>query len=157
MGQYIQILLLVVTATMLLWFGYTLFFNIASHILPWNSGNFSGIRGRSGRGKRPKEPGFPGDPRICPVCSARLDGGELVKSQAFPSLNGGKDRLMYIKGCLYCLKGERIRACPVCDHVLNDEEVLVCRMFERRHTLLKRPHVHVLGCSRCKSGSVKKN
>ena len=139
MGQYIQALFLVVIAVILLWFGYTLFFSIGAPD--------SGYRSeRKKRGLRPRELSFPGAPQTCPVCSAKLNDGELVKSLAFPSLNGGKDRLMYIKGCIYCLNGEQSRICPVCGNNLQEEEILICRMFERPN----RPHVHVLGCSRCR-------
>ena len=145
MSQYIQILFLVITAVALLWFGYTLFFNVGFRALFPGNGHFPW---RKGKGK--PEIGLPGDPRTCPVCSSRLDDGILVKSVAFPSLNGGKDRMMYIKGCVYCLNGEQDRICPVCGHVLRGDEFLICRMFERNQPFFQRPHVHVLGCSQCR-------
>ncbi|MDR1318999.1 MAG: hypothetical protein LBJ90_05190 [Treponema sp.] len=138
MGTYLQILAFVLIGVALLWFGYTLFI-----------GPLAGIR-RVWR-QRPKPPrkgtGFPGDPQVCPVCSARLDKKYLVKSLAFPSLTGGKDRLMHIRGCVYCMNGSRPRVCPVCGAHLGEDDILVARMFERPH---RRSHVHVLGCSRCK-------
>jgi hypothetical protein len=139
MNQFIQVFLFVIAGLFLFWFGYTLFFGPGSTALAWGPG-------RSRRKKRkPPGIGYPGAPRTCPVCSARLDEGELVKSAAFPSFNG-KDRLMHIRGCVYCLKGERNRVCPVCGVTLKPEEVLIARMFERP----RRSHVHVLGCSRCR-------
>ena len=137
MGHYVQALFLLIIAAMLLWFGYTLFFGIPA----WGYGSE-----RKRRNPQPRGMSFPGAPQTCPVCSTKLDGGELVKSLAFPSLNGGKDRLMHIKGCLYCLGGERKRVCPVCGCILQENDILICRMFERP----RRPHVHVLGCSRCR-------
>ncbi|MDR2102796.1 MAG: hypothetical protein LBP42_01695 [Treponema sp.] len=89
--------------------------------------------------------GVAGSPQTCPVCSARLEKGVPVKSTAFPSFTG-KDRLMYIRGCFYCLEGERDRVCPVCGALLHREEILIARMFERPG----RSHVHVLGCSQCR-------
>ncbi|MCL2478219.1 MAG: hypothetical protein FWF22_01865 [Treponema sp.] len=136
---------MIIAATMLLWFGYTLFFGTGTRIYSEKSGRKTWYKTQ-----KPPKYGLPGDPRTCPVCCAILDEGLLVKSLAFPSLNGGKDRMMYIKGCVYCLRGERERICPVCGHVLGDDEVLICRMFERRPAIFKRPHVHVLGCSRCR-------
>ena len=141
MGQYVQVLFFVIVATALLWFGYTLFFGAGAKASVWGS------RYRKRRGRRPLGESFPGAPQTCPVCSAKLDDGELVKSSAFPSLNGGKDRLMHIRGCAYCLRGERMRVCPVCGRVLRTDEILVARMFEHSS---RRSHVHVLGCSGCR-------
>lgn len=128
----------------LLWFGYTLLI-----------GQFAKTRsGRRDRGHA-RTDGAPGDPQVCPVCSARLNKGELIKSMAFPSLTGGKDRFMHIRGCVYCLEGDRPRLCPVCGASLLDSEILIARMFERPH---RRSHVHVLGCSRCrKTGNLLKS
>jgi hypothetical protein len=139
MQSYIQILIFVTMGVVLLWFGYSLI------IRQW-----AGIRLGSGSKRRPrsrKAAGTPGDPQVCPVCSSRLNKGELVKSHAFPSLTGGKDRFMHIRGCVYCLEGNRRRSCPVCGAFLQDNEILVARMFERTRY---RSHVHVLGCSRCR-------
>ena len=154
MGQFIQALALTMTAVILLWFGYTLFIRVGFHASQGNSMPYPGYRKQRKWFKSVKKQkyGMPGDPRTCPVCCSRLEEGLLVKSLAFPSLNGGKDRLMYIKGCVFCLRGERDRICPVCGHVLGNDEVLVCRMFERPFAFRQRPHVHVLGCSRCRGG-----
>jgi hypothetical protein len=59
---------------------------------------------------------------------------------------------MHIRGCVYCLEGERSqnRVCPVCGHILNKDEILICRLYERQHKTRKRPHIHVIGCSSCK-------
>ena len=140
MGQFIQAFFFVIIAVALLWFGYTLFFGIGIPAYGYGSG-------RKRRNLKPRGISFPGAPQTCPVCSAKLNEGELVKSLAFPSLNGGKDRFIHIKGCLYCLYGERNRVCPVCGHILSEKEILICRMFERP----RRPHVHVLGCSNCRN------
>ncbi|MCL2831724.1 MAG: hypothetical protein FWD78_01005 [Treponema sp.] len=152
MGQYIEALLLTTTAAVLLWFGYNLFFGNGVHITPGSHYYSHPKKHRKNRfgWKYSPQTGMPGDPRTCPVCSAKLDEGLLVKSLAYPSLNGGKDRMMHIKGCVYCLRGNRDRICPVCGHVLLENEVLICRMFERPFTFSRRPHVHVLGCSRCR-------
>jgi predicted nucleic acid-binding Zn ribbon protein len=145
MAGYREIFFLVVRGIMRLWVGYTLFFDT-------RKGGKS--RGPGGRGKNPRErsrlfragPGERGGGQSCPVCSALLREGELVSSSAFPSLNS-QDRLMHIRGCVYCLSGERERYCPVCGAELSMEEILVARLFERPY---RRPHVHVLGCSRCR-------
>ncbi|MDR1388443.1 MAG: hypothetical protein LBJ31_00505 [Treponema sp.] len=133
MANLIQILCFVFAGIALLWFGYTLFFAIPG-----------GIRLVKKRGK-PKAKGLPGDPRTCPVCSAKLERGERVKSAVFPAM-GGAERLMHIAGCVYCLDSPRRRECPVCHQLLGSEDFLVARLYEKpvRH------HVHVLGCSRCK-------
>jgi hypothetical protein len=138
MGNFVQVLAFAVIGTVLLWFGYTLF--ISRIRIPAGGG--------SRRRRRRKAPGesYPGAPQACPVCSAKLAPGELVKSSAFPSLNGGQDRLMHIRGCVYCLNGERDRVCPVCGARLGAKDILIARMFERP----RRAHVHVLGCTRCR-------
>ena len=139
MKQIFDVMVIVIIAVGLLWFGYSLFFNTS---VPALGGS---IRRR--RNLRPRAEGLPGDPQICPVCSAKLSDGELVRSAAYPSLNGGIDRFMHIRGCVYCLRGDRDRICPVCGTILNEDEILISRLFERPG---RRPHVHVIGCSRCK-------
>ena len=141
MKQILDALIFVIIGVVLLWFGYTLFFNVG--VPAWGGWN----RPRRYRGRKPRGERMPGDPQTCPVCSAMLEEGELVSSHAFPSLNGGKDRFMHIRGCVYCLHGDRNRVCPVCGLVLRENEILISRLFERPG---RRSHVHVLGCSRCK-------
>jgi len=140
MGQFFQVIIFVFIGLALLWFGYTLFFQVG--FSTWGGS----VRVRKS-GLKPRAESTPGDPQTCPVCSAKLDEGELVSSSAFPSLNGGKDRFMHIRGCLYCLRGDRDRVCPVCGLVLKGNEILISRLFERRG---RRSHVHVLGCTSCK-------
>ena len=137
MKQILQVFVFVTIGIILLWFGYSILLN----------GGFSAwVRG--GRRKKPgPRRGLPGDPQTCPVCSAKLKNGEQVSSLAFPSMNGGKDRFMHIRGCVYCLRGERERVCPVCGIILKEDEILISRLFER---FGRRSHVHVLGCSQCK-------
>ena len=141
MKQIFEVLIFVILGVILLWFGYSLFIGVG---IP----AFGGIsRARRRRNLKPRGTSLPGEPQTCPVCSAKLYEGELVKSLAFPSLNGGKDRFMHIRGCVYCLRGNRDRVCPVCGLVLKDSEILISRLFERPG---RRSHVHVLGCTRCK-------
>ena len=134
MGRLFLTFLFVTIAVALLWFGYTFLLRMGQR--------YSGKQ----KSRRSRGLSFPGAPQTCPVCSTKLNDGEVVKSLAFPSLSGGKDRFMHIKGCLYCLNEEVERVCPICDHILMESEVLICRLFERPH----RPHVHVLGCTHCK-------
>ncbi|MDR1505741.1 MAG: hypothetical protein LBI67_01425 [Treponema sp.] len=139
MGNAIQILLFTFAGILLLWFGYTLFFAVpgASAMLVFRHKNR----------RKPRGEGFPGAPRTCPVCCAKLEKNEQVKSAVFPSFNG-TERLMHISGCRYCIGGGRRRVCPVCDAVLRENEYLVARYYEKEKP--RRPHVHVIGCSRCK-------
>jgi len=139
LGIFVQTLALVVSGIVLLWFGYTLFFSPISPFYP--GGLFSGW------GKKKNIRGEPGDPQVCPICSYRLDRGDLVKSLAFPSMTGGKDRLMYIRGCFTCLEKDVPRRCPVCGEDLSVNDYLISRMFERPN---RRNHVHVVGCNHCK-------
>jgi len=144
MGDFIQTLALIIAGVILLWIGFALFFGPKS---PFYPGWFS-FRKNKNKKKKKNQKGEPGDPQVCPVCSMKLDRGDLVKSLAFPSLSGGKDRLMYIRGCFYCLKKNVPRRCPICGLELSLEDYLVTRMFERPNN---RNHVHVLGCNRCKN------
>jgi predicted nucleic acid-binding Zn ribbon protein len=132
----VQLLILATIGAFLLWFGYSLFFGFGSSLRS------------SQKRKHPARQGIPGAPRTCPVCSIVLEHGERVQSSAFPSMDGGKDRLMHVLGCPYCLdtNEKRIRTCPVCGKNLASSEYLIARMFEKPG----RSHVHVLGCSRCR-------
>ena len=139
MGQFIEVLIFVIMGVILLWFGYTFYAKLSTSVWGWSPRRHKGIK--------PKGEGTPGDPQTCPVCSAKLDQGQLVSSAAFPSLNGGKDRFLHIRGCIYCLFGDRDRVCPVCGIILEGNEILISRLYERPG---RRAHVHVIGCSHCK-------
>ena len=148
MREFLEILIFATMGVFLLWFGYTLFFGIG--LAGSSAGRSSGSWGwafRRNRSPKPSSERSPGDPQTCPVCSAKLDNTDLVSSLAFPSLNGGKDRFMHIKGCMYCLVGDRQRVCPVCLVYLQGDDILISRLFER---LGRKPHVHVLGCTSCR-------
>ena len=140
MGNYVQFLALTITGLVLLWLGYNFFLSPISPFypafFPW----------RNWRKKEPAK-GNPGDPQVCPVCSLRMGKDELVKTIAFPSVTGGMDRLMYIRGCYTCLEDSRSRRCPVCGSSLSLKDFLVSRMFER---VGRNNHVHVLGCNHCR-------
>ncbi|MDR2313287.1 MAG: hypothetical protein LBE02_02010 [Spirochaetaceae bacterium] len=138
MAAFLQALLLTLGGMVLLWLGFTLFFALPGGLsMP--------VARRKHRKKQAAGESFPGAPRTCPVCSARLERGERVKSSVFPSM-GGADRFMHIAGCVYCLEGGRRRVCPVCGAVLRTDDFLLARLFEKP----RRSHVHVFGCTRCK-------
>ena len=140
MVNYIQYFALTLMGLILLWIGYSLFF---SPISPFYPGFFPWKFWK----KKELTFGEPGDPQVCPVCSLRLIRGELVKSVAFPSITGGIDRLLYIRGCFTCLESRMSRRCPVCSASLSVKDFLVSRMFER---VGRKNHVHVLGCNQCR-------
>ena len=140
MGSFIQVLALVIIGMVLLWLGFSLFFGPLSPFYP----SFL----LTPRLKKEEEKGEPGDPQVCPVCTFKLLRGDLVKSMAFPSISGGADRLMYIRGCYSCLNNNLPRNCPVCGMNLSINDYLIARMFERSNT---RNHVHVLGCNHCRN------
>ncbi len=143
----IQIFGLTIAGIILLWFGYSLFFGASS---PFGDGL---RRFFNGKPKQTQVKGVVGDPQVCPVCSIKLIKGDLVKSQAFPSVTGGRDRLMFIRGCYSCLHNNVPRSCPICGASLSLEDYLIARMFERTNS---RNHVHVLGCNHCrKMGAMK--
>jgi hypothetical protein len=86
---------------------------------------------------------------ICPVCSSKMDNGDMVKTKAFPSPRPyEKNRTMHILGCYYCMDGRRDRICPVCGKSISTTDYLIARMFDRTHG---HTHVHVIGCTQCKT------
>ncbi|MDR2344282.1 MAG: hypothetical protein LBD86_07115 [Spirochaetaceae bacterium] len=88
-----------------------------------------------------------GDARTCPLCAARFEQGDNVKSKIFPP--SGRDyRLLHISGCGYCMNGERQRLCPVCGAELSTGEYLIARIWQ--HPV--KPEVRVQGCVHCISG-----
>ena len=110
------------------------------------------LRRRADKKLRPKvEEGRAGEAQTCPVCSARLNEGQLVSSAAFPAAKGSNDRLMHIRGCTHCIIGKRERQCPVCYSSLETDQYLISRLFDRSVIgSSKRSHVHVVGCAICK-------
>ncbi|KGE71584.1 hypothetical protein [Spirochaeta lutea] len=91
-------------------------------------------------------------------------------TQGTKAAMGIQDSLVHIYGCPYCdersgpadLGPEESRAeiipfgkatpdrrCPACKAVLRKTDYVVARMFEQEG---KKPHLHVLGCTRCRSG-----
>jgi len=137
MFGFLQILALTIIGAALLWFGFNLFV-----------GQWTKIRLKYGKFQQlAQESGSVGDPQVCPICSSRLNKGDLVKTSAFPSITGGKDRLMHVRGCIYCIHGGLKRECPICGSSLSISDVLVARIFERPH---RKPHVHITGCNKCR-------
>ena len=95
--------------------------------------------------KYPVAEGKRGDPHTCPVCAAKFEHGETVRSKIFPPTQRS-DRLLHISGCQFCLNGERKRECPVCKAEMALEDYLIARIFARPD----KSHVHVTGCTKCR-------
>ena len=144
MQGYLQVLAFIIIGIALLWFGFNLFIGQWARLR---------VAGREYNIRKHKEQRLrdgkaaPDDPQACPLCSMKLYKGELIQTYAYPSITGGKDRLMHIKGCAFCIDGEVKRRCPVCRTSLHTNHFLIARIFERSH---KRNHVHILGCCKCK-------
>lgn len=84
----------------------------------------------------------------CPVCGAQLGPGERIRSVIRLSPKLG--RIMEISGCPRCFPPlERSRRCPVCRADLERHEVLIAQVFDASRGSDK-PHVHVVGCTRCR-------
>ena len=99
----------------------------------------------------------------CPICSTMLGPGERVKTTVFSgdgkqaidpqreSFNSRRieDAMVHMYGCPYCYppNGEHPRICPVCRNRVSDSGYVIARMFMRKD----RKHVHVLGCTECRS------
>jgi len=142
MRDFFQLLVFVIAGVALLWFGFTFFL-----------GQWARMRKNQIRNIKPKKE-TSNDPQSCPICSSKLKKGDLVKTLAFPSITGGKDRMMHIKGCAFCINGGMERHCPVCGVSLALDDILVARIFERPN---RRAHVHIVGCNKCRRvGTLKK-
>ena len=107
----------------------------------------------------------------CPLCSTMLRKGETVHSVVFSgpahaeSVRPGsataaprpesrrtpEESMAHLFGCPYCYppNGDHPRLCPVCNQVVPDDGYVIARMFEKPG----RKHVHVLGCTRCRTPS----
>ncbi|MDR1148756.1 MAG: hypothetical protein LBK66_09005 [Spirochaetaceae bacterium] len=85
-----------------------------------------------------------GDARVCPICAARFDHGDMIKSKIFPP-SGRPYRLLHIVGCKFCLNGERRRLCPVCGTELSVNDYLVARIWQEP----PKPQVRIQGCVHC--------
>ncbi|MDR2467574.1 MAG: hypothetical protein LBD22_01275 [Spirochaetaceae bacterium] len=99
----------------------------------------------AGESSFPVTEGRRGDPHTCPVCAAKFEHGESVRSKIFPP-TARNDRLLHISGCSHCLNGKRRRECPVCGAELALNEFLTARIFQRPG----KSHVHIVGCSHCR-------
>jgi hypothetical protein len=149
MEDYLQILLFVVLGFILLCFIYGIVMDQWARIRR-RAGAKPGKSRKAGKEKKEGEEaaGKPKGVKTCPVCSTVLKNGELIETRAYPSLTGGRERLIHIQGCVFCMKkGGRERKCPVCGAVLTPDEKLVARMFENP---VKGQHVHILGCFKCR-------
>jgi len=135
MQEYLQLLTFVIVGVALLSFGFSLFIR-----------HWAKIRASSELLQKARQESS-SDFQACPICSTKLIKGELVKTLAFPSITGGKDRLMHVRGCAHCINGELERTCPVCGAALDINDILVARIFERPH---RRAHVHITGCNKCR-------
>jgi len=86
--------------------------------------------------------------RPCPLCGTTLARGERVHSVIRLSSSG--ERIMEISGCPHCRPpATQRRTCPVCRAELRPGDVLTALVYDRSKTSAK-PHVHVLGCTRCR-------
>lgn len=105
----------------------------------------------------------------CPLCGTMLRRGETVHSVVFSGPAHAQsvrhtavagepvrrptqpvnDHLAHLFGCPYCHPAdpEHPRTCPVCRKVIPSGGYVVARMFEKPG----RKHVHVLGCTECRS------
>ena len=104
----------------------------------------------------------------CPLCGSMLRRGETVHSVVFSgparvpadrttagAMPSGRarrrpdDAIAHLFGCPYCYPADdgHPRTCPVCARTLPPDGYVIARMFEKPG----RKHVHVLGCTECRS------
>jgi endogenous inhibitor of DNA gyrase (YacG/DUF329 family) len=148
MSEYLQILVLVITGIALVWFGFNIIFGHRARVRDIDRRTQLVRRLRRRQPKKDQDTiDFDGERQACPICGTKLKRGELVKTHAFPSVSGSKDRLMHIEGCTYCLNGDLKRNCPICRIPIAKNEILIARVFERTN---RHNHVHIVGCIRCR-------
>ena len=143
MRDYLQVLIYIVLGIVLLWGIYAVFM-----------GQWMKIRRKmkpSRKKGQAKREAVSGGSKTCPLCKSKLASGELVQTRAYTSSTGSRDRLMHIQGCLYCIRGDYLRFCPVCKARLGPADKLIARMFDRSD---RRTHVHILGCFVCRKKTV---
>jgi hypothetical protein len=107
----------------------------------------------------------------CPLCGTMLRRGETVHSVVFSGpgpagttadgsgtstrtrANQVQDAIAHLFGCPYChpANEEHPRRCPVCRKVIPADGYVIARMFEKPG----RKHVHVLGCTNCRTRPMK--
>ncbi|MFP4484031.1 MAG: hypothetical protein ACOCYG_00245 [Spirochaetota bacterium] len=105
----------------------------------------------------------------CPLCNTMLHRGERIRTVVFSGdgrtkreevLRPGQrtnraghveDAITHMYGCPHCYGpgAHAGRRCPVCQESLEDHDYVVARLFVRQG----RKHLHVLGCTRCRTGS----
>jgi len=101
----------------------------------------------------------------CPLCGTMLRRGETVHSVVFsgpahtsiasgtaapkPASRQIDDYLAHLFGCPYChpANDEHPRTCPACSRTIPADGYVIARMFEKPG----RKHVHVLGCTECRT------
>jgi predicted nucleic acid-binding Zn ribbon protein len=94
----------------------------------------------------------------CPLCGTLLQPGERVHTVVYSGPAPGarrqdqerpRDSVVHMFGCPYCYPpGERYhRTCPVCGKTIPADGYVVARMFQKN----QRKHVHVLGCTECRT------
>lgn len=89
----------------------------------------------------------------CPLCGSMLRKGETVHSVVFSggalAKGSSEDYLAHLFGCPYChpANREHPRTCPVCTKIIPAGGYVIARMFEKPG----RKHVHVLGCTECRT------
>jgi hypothetical protein len=164
MGSNLKFLLYIIIGFFLMWVGYKLYFTFfkktgvkevgdSGNPDQKNSDDAQDSGGAPDSGAKPPLKKYKGSENsgglmICPICLFRMENSEMIKTTAFPPLTpDGKDRLMHIHGCVYCMDGKRERICPVCGKTISVNDFLVARIFDRS---IRRSHVHVLGCTQCR-------
>lgn len=94
----------------------------------------------------------------CPLCGSLLRRGQTVHSVVFSGEAHGtgssrepRDSIAHLFGCPYChpANADHPRICPVCSRTVPADGYVIARMFEKPG----RKHVHVLGCTECRTRS----
>ncbi|MFO8041843.1 MAG: hypothetical protein R6U25_01465 [Alkalispirochaeta sp.] len=88
----------------------------------------------------------------CPLCHTLLEPGETVHTVVYSGEDkSAQDSVVHMFGCPYCYPANARyqRVCPVCRHEIPEDGFVVARMFTKG----TRKHVHVLGCTSCRSGA----
>ncbi len=82
----------------------------------------------------------------CPICGQPLHQGERIRSSVTEI--GDVEVRTYIKGCPFCLEGNRKRTCPVCKRKLKKNESIMALSDPR----IDRKKLTIKGCHHCFPG-----
>lgn len=117
---------------------YLILFGIGLGIISFLLWMLFPIGDRAGLNEKKEKPrGF------CPICGQGLQKGEKIRSSIMEL--GDVEVQTTIKGCPYCLEGNRSRQCPVCKKKLKKDESILAFSDPQNN----KNRLAIRGCKKC--------